>query len=200
MATRSRAPLGILTGLGLIAAWLLVPAAAVAGDPCYHGFDIPARTIAATNEVEVLPCAFGPTNARIPVGGTVTFVNASDFTHLVTGANQEWGDRDVELRPHGKVAYTFAKAGIYPYACALHRGMSGAIVVGDASAAGLAAPVASSTPPAAGGDGSATAVLAGAVIGAAILGIVLLLVAARRRPPVAIEPVAQPGSAEPASR
>ena len=82
-----------------------------------------------------MPCAFAPTVAQVPVGSKVTFVNGPDFVHLVTGANQAWGSRDAEIQPGGTVSYTFDKAGIYPYACALHRGMSGAIIVGDAVAA-----------------------------------------------------------------
>ena len=30
----------------------LGPAAVLAGDPCYHGFDLPARTTAATTEIK----------------------------------------------------------------------------------------------------------------------------------------------------
>ena len=198
--TARRAPQALLAGLALVAAWLLVPATAVAGDPCYHGFDLPARTMEATTEVRVAPCAFGPTIAQIPVGGTVTFVNGPDVVHLITGANQEWGDRDKELRPGAKVAYTFDTAGIYPYACALHRGMSGSIIVGVASQAGLAAPVASTTDPPAGGDGAVPALVAGAAIGAALLGVVLLLVGGRRKPPVAVEPGAPAGTASQAPR
>ena len=82
-----------------------------------------------------MPCAFAPTIANVPVGSKVTFVNGPNFVHLVTGANQAWGSRDAEIQPGGTVSYTFDTAGIYPYACALHRGMSGAIIVGDAVAA-----------------------------------------------------------------
>ena len=144
--TSRRVSLGILPGLILVFAWLLAPATTVAGDPCYHGFELPARQVVATSQVKLEPCAFSPTIARVPVGATVTFANEGDFTHLVTGANQEWGSRDLELHPCSKVSYTFDKAGTYPYACALHRGMSGVIVVGDGGEAGLAAPVASATP------------------------------------------------------
>lgn len=62
----------------------------------------------------------------------MTFGSSPDGpAHLITGANQAWGERDVELQPDTTVAYTFDKPGVYPYACALHPGMSGAIVVGD---------------------------------------------------------------------
>jgi plastocyanin len=111
--------------------WLVSAPTASAGDPCYHGFQMPATTIEATNEIKLMPCAFGPTVAQVPVGSTVTFFNGPDFAHLVTGADQAWGSRDTEVRPGGTVSYTFDKPGVYPYACALHRGMSGTIVVGD---------------------------------------------------------------------
>jgi plastocyanin len=111
--------------------WLVSAPPASAGDPCYHGFEMPTTTIEATNEIKLMPCAFGPTVARVPVGSTVTFFNGPDFAHLVTGADQAWGSRDTEVRPRGTVSYTFDTPGVYPYACALHRGMSGTIVVGD---------------------------------------------------------------------
>jgi plastocyanin len=129
------------TALLLLVCFAAAPAA-VAGDPCYHGFDVPARSEEAATQIKVAPCAFGPTVAHVPVGGTVTFFNGPGFTHLITGANAEWGSRDVEVKPGQEVSYTFSKAGIYPYACALHRGMSGAIVVGDVAAPAAAGPAA----------------------------------------------------------
>jgi hypothetical protein len=81
------------------------------------------------------PCSFAPTVTVVAPGSTVTFFNGPDLTHLITGANAEWGSRDVEVKPGAEVSYTFDKPGIYPYACALHRGMSGTIVVGDLASA-----------------------------------------------------------------
>lgn len=82
-----------------------------------------------------MPCAFEPTITQVAEGTEVTFSNGSDFPHLITGANQAWGAPDVEVQPGTSVSYAFDTAGIYPYACALHPGMSGAIVVGDADEA-----------------------------------------------------------------
>jgi plastocyanin len=65
----------------------------LAGDPCYHGFAMPEDTAAADVRVNLLPCAFAPTVTSAKVGATVTFFNGSDFTHLITGANQSWGSR-----------------------------------------------------------------------------------------------------------
>jgi len=105
-----------------------------AGNPCFHGFTMPAASSGTGNEIKLLPCAFAPTIAHVAVGSEATFVNGPDFSHLITGANQEWGSPDVELAPGSTVSYTFDQAGIYPYACVLHPGMSGAIVVGDLAA------------------------------------------------------------------
>jgi plastocyanin len=126
---------GLLATTGTLVLWLAVAPVTSAGDPCYHGFAMPEDSAAADVRINLLPCAFAPTVTSAKVGATVTFFNGSDFTHLITGANQSWGSRDTEIAPGKSVTYTFDKAGVYPYACALHRGMSGVIVVGDAATA-----------------------------------------------------------------
>jgi plastocyanin len=192
-AIASIVPLALLLGLASLAA----APVALAGDPCYHGFDLPNRSEAATVDIKAMPCAFGPTIAHVPVGATVTWYNGEEFNHLITGANQEWGSRDTELKPGQQVSYRFATAGVYPYACALHRGMSGVIVVGNpASAAAPAAPVANADSQPAADTGSANAAarssagpeaaLAAVVAGAAIAAVAGATVIARRRRPVAI--------------
>ena len=183
----------LIAALALPVALLVAPRAALAGDPCFHDFSMPARTASTSPAVTALDCAFAPTITSVPAGTTVTFKNGSGFTHLVTGANQEWGSRDEELAANGSVAYTFDKAGVFPYACALHRGMVGAIVVGADSAAGLApqtggAAPASTTAPTASdqptdGGRVAIAAIAGALIALAIA----WLVRGVRRPPVVKE-------------
>ncbi len=118
-----------------LATWLVVAPPAMAGDPCFHGFAMPPVTTEATNEIKLLPCAFGPTIATVPTGSTVSFVNGPEVPHLITGASQTWGSRDIQIQPNAKISYTFDSPGLYPYACALHPGMAGAIVVGDAASA-----------------------------------------------------------------
>jgi hypothetical protein len=95
---------------------------------------MPPTSTGSGNDVKLLPCAFEPTVTTVAVGSAVTFFNGPDFTHLITGAGQEWGSPEVELQQGESISYTFDKAGIYPYACVLHPGMSGAIVVGDLAA------------------------------------------------------------------
>jgi plastocyanin len=172
----------IVAALSLFVLALAAAPGVVAGDPCYHGFDIPPRSEEAATQIKVAPCAFGPTVAHVAVGATVTFFNGPDFTHLITGANAEWGSRDVEMQPNQEVSYRFDNPGIYPYACALHRGMSGAIVVGDVAAPAAAA----ATDAPAGSSGDENAALPVAVAG----GLVIVLAGAglflARRRPVAL--------------
>ena len=183
-----------IVALGLPVALLMAPAGVLAGDPCFHGFDMPAATTASTSQVQTMPCAFSPTVAYVPVGTTVTFVNDGQDSHLVTGANQEWGSRDVPLGARSRVTQRFDKAGVYPFACSFHTGMVGAIVVGADSAAGLApqtgdeAPAAATTAPAAvdqpmDGGRIAIAAIAGGVIALAVA----WFVRGVRRPPVVKE-------------
>lgn len=122
--------LRFLAALAVLTASLAMAAPVAAGDPCYHGFDLPARSEGNEPEVKMMPCAFAPTVVRVAPGTTVTWFN-DQFPHLLTGANQEWGSRDDEIGPGAEVAYRFDRPGTYPYACAIHRGMAGTIVVGD---------------------------------------------------------------------
>jgi plastocyanin len=135
MHRRLTALAGLLAATATLVLWLAVAPVTSAGDPCYHGFAMPEDTAGADVRVNLLPCAFAPTVTSAKVGATVTFFNGSDFTHLITGANQSWGSRDTEIAPGKTASYTFDRAGVYPFACALHRGMSGVIVVGDAATA-----------------------------------------------------------------
>jgi plastocyanin len=154
MLRRFASMLSVAIATSLAVLWLMAVSPVSAGDPCYHGFDVPPLSSDATVEIKVMPCAFGPTVAHVATGSTVTFFNGPTYTHLITGANQAWGSRDTELEPTQTVSYTFDKAGTYPYACALHRGMSGTIVVEDVPAASSAVPgVATSVT---GGDASTT--------------------------------------------
>lgn len=118
-----------------LAFWMVVAPSVTAGNPCFHGFEMPPPTTEATNQIKLADCAFGPTIATVPTGSTVTFFNGPHFTHLITGATQAWGSPDVEVQPNAEISYTFDAPGLYPYACALHPGMSGAIVVGDTASA-----------------------------------------------------------------
>jgi len=85
--------------------------------------DAPSDTIVIRNY------CFGPTIARVRRGQTVTFINRDGFTHTVLGANGSWGSFS-QLKSHGKAAYQFTSAGVYPFVCTFHPGMVGVVVVG----------------------------------------------------------------------
>jgi hypothetical protein len=159
---------------------------------------MPPASIGSGPEIKLMPCAFQPTVTQVAVGTEVTFYNGPQFSHLITGANQEWGSPDVELAPGKTIAYTFDKTGIYPYACVLHPGMSGVIVVGnlsDALAAGTSDQAGAGEPPApvstADESTASTLPIVGAGVGAGlVIGAAVAWFAVRRRggQPVPIRP------------
>ncbi len=160
--TRRLRALGATTILAVAALAALAAAPAVlAGDPCFHGYTIPATTTETASAVRMEPCAFVPTNVRVEPGATLTFTNTSGDFHLLTGANQAWGDREKKILPGESVSVTFAEPGVYSFSCALHSGMSGAVIVGDGGGAAAAAPVSSN------GSGS----VGGVLVPIAILGL-----------------------------
>jgi plastocyanin len=177
MARRLRILLAMagLAGLGLA----LAPTVA-AGDPCYHGYTIPAVTTQATSTVKLEPCAFVPTITRVAPGDTVTFTNVSEETHLVFGANATWGDRDTEIPARGTRSVRFDRAGIYPYSCALHRGMSGVVVVGNSGGSDAAAASTTSTSSGDGGQAILTAIGMSGLAGLAVIGWGAALIQRRR--------------------
>ena len=130
--------LAVSTLLLLVA---VVPAMVSAGGGCHGPVTPPGDGEASV--VKIDGCMFYPTIARVPVGTSVRFVNSGEVPHNVTGVGGTWGSRG-EFDPEAEYKHTFSAAGIYPFACTLHPGMNGAVVVGDAAAA--AAVTADSTP------------------------------------------------------
>lgn len=124
-------------------AMLAVPVPATAGGGCHE--DGPAQEVATTTVVIEHAC-FTPAAAVVRTGATVTWDNPSGLPHNISGPAVQL----VEL-PIGKgTTITFDRAGIYPYACMIHPGMSGVVIVRDgAAAAPAAAPAARTTPVAA---------------------------------------------------
>jgi plastocyanin len=111
--------------------WMTAPAAMAGGGGggCLHG--TPATDGRGTT-VEMVDMCFTPTVLHASAGDTVTFVNRDGFDHTVTGVGGSWGTFD-GVRAGDSVAYAFGENGVYVYACLLHPGMAGAIVVGDGS-------------------------------------------------------------------
>lgn len=175
MVRRLRALLAIG---GLIALALALAPGVAAGDPCYHGYTVPPATSEATTTVNLEPCAFVPTAAHVSPGTTITFVNTSGEPHLITGANASWGDRDAEIAAGATRTVTFDRAGIYPFSCSFHRGMTGVIVVGEPDMSNVAA----AAPTATAGTDAAVVLAMSGLGGLAAVGWAVAFLQRRRAP------------------
>jgi plastocyanin len=150
------------------------PGEAMAGGGCHA--DTGIVTDAATTNVDMTAACYQPMVVRVNEGDTVTWTNRDTMTHMVTGVAQSFGNYD-GVAYNGTVTATFDDAGVFPYFCALHPSMVGAVVVGDgAPGADAAAAITSS-----GGDdgGTSTSTIAGIVAAIGVAGAAVGLVGSR---------------------
>lgn len=125
-----------ISGLtGLLLGGIVVPTV-LAGGGC-HTAGI-SDSVAST--VLLHGNCFETTVVRIQPGGSVTWTNSDDWDHTVTGAGQSFGTYD-EVGSGQSVSYSFEKAGIFPYFCAIHPAMVGVVVVGDGRPSGASTAV-----------------------------------------------------------
>jgi len=118
MRARSAAVCVLTAGMALLG-WHAPAFAGGCGQPATHG---------TGTTVAISKMCFRPSLLSVEPGATVTFVNRDPFAHNVGG--QLWGHFD-DLGPGQRFRATFDGEGVYPFACTLHPGMTGAIVVGD---------------------------------------------------------------------
>ena len=104
---------------------------ALAGGGCHQ----PTTQDAAGDAVFMEGMCFTPTVLRVQPGTKVTFLNKDETIHQVNGIN--WAGPGT-LSKEALTAQMFDQPGMYPYACTLHPGMVGVIVVGDGKAVGSA--------------------------------------------------------------
>ena len=109
----------------------IAPATGGGGGGCYGPL-----TSGSGGKAEITGFCFEPTIVRVAPGDSITWVNRDEAEHTVTGANGAWGTYDI-LKRGDDATYRFAKEGTYPYFCALHVGMVGAVVVGDGRGPGM---------------------------------------------------------------
>jgi plastocyanin len=106
-----------------------MPGAALAGGGCHSGVTQNDATGEKEATVRMVDACFTATVTSVDPGTSVTFANADiGVTHNV-GGNQ-WGHFE-DMIEGDAFAVRFDDAGIYPFACSYHPGMTGAIVVGD---------------------------------------------------------------------
>jgi plastocyanin len=84
---------------------------------------------AATKDVSIVDFSFSPKREQIAQGGTVTWTNDGAFTHTSTQDSPlaRWDTGG--LSPGASGSTTINWAGTYPYHCAIHTSMVGAIKV-----------------------------------------------------------------------
>jgi plastocyanin len=92
-------------------------------------------------EVSIPGKVFAPGRALALVGDTVVWRNGDGTNHTVT-ANDASFDSGY-LAPGGTFSRTFAKVGVYPYHCTIHKFMRGEVVVVPVALAGPEQPVVS---------------------------------------------------------
>jgi plastocyanin len=130
----------VLTLAVLLLGAVAAPAVVQAGGGCHAPDNSVHMEADGTKVIRMDVCSFAPAVSTVPVGTAVRFLNTATNDHAVTGRAGSWGS-DI-LGPGQEFSARFDKVGTYPYACPLHPGMVGAIVV-TAEAAGpadLAAP------------------------------------------------------------
>ena len=186
--------IGIVTVIASAALWVS-SGIATAGGGCMHSTD---PTTGRGDTVEMLDNCFTSTVLYVERGTDVTWTNQDDTGHNIVGVGGTWGNPDTTLNEGDTASYRFDEDGVFPYACWIHPGMVGAIVVGDRGAdltavvpaadggdAG-AAEIASS-PIVETGGGSATAiwVVGAALVLGALAGAFAVAMRNRRKEPVA---------------
>ncbi|HEU4382231.1 MAG TPA: cupredoxin family copper-binding protein [Anaeromyxobacteraceae bacterium] len=90
----------------------------------------PIRTAGAGPEgaeVRISDFAFAPREIRVKRGATVHWQNQDQEPHTVTSDADAFGSRGLDAGEG--YAFTFEKAGRFPYHCALHPMMTGTVVV-----------------------------------------------------------------------
>jgi plastocyanin len=123
----------------LLLAGLAAPATQ-AGGGCHGAVSPPGD--GESSVIKIDGCMFFPTIARVPVGTAVRFLNTGQVPHNVTGVAGTWASGD--FASGAEYRHAFSAPGVYPFACTLHPGMNGAIVVGG-DAPAPAAPAMTST-------------------------------------------------------
>src|SRR3712207_3162966 len=108
--------------LALLAVPFAAPAA-YAGGGCH--IEAAPAVLERTNTVVVEHACFGTGAAHVTADKPVVWRNDSPLEHNISGPGIEFA----ELPAHGSYSRTFSTPGLYPYACTLHPGMSGVLVV-----------------------------------------------------------------------
>jgi plastocyanin len=124
------------------------------------------RTEARATQVVINRFCYAPAVVHVTPGQTVTWTNAEWVEHTVTGVARSFGDYE-SLAKDRSVSHRFDQAATFPYFCAFHPGMVGAVVVGGDGAPALQRAAAAKSVKGGGDSGWAAWAVGLAVAGAA---------------------------------
>ena len=116
--------------------------------------------------VRIDKCQFRAGILRVPVGTVVKWTNDDVFPHVISGI--DWGRTQPMLSTGESWSHTFTEAGIYPYTCTLHPGMSAVVFVGGSGSDAQPQAVSATQTPE---QSPADPWLATAVLGAILVGV-----------------------------
>src|SRR5450631_689119 len=85
--------------------------------------------------------SYSPAIVRVPVGGSIVFINAGRNDHNALAVDKSWSSEktfgNIKMRPEDMSEIVLSKEGIYPFYCSFHAtpdgkvGMVGVIIVGN---------------------------------------------------------------------
>ena len=110
--------------MAILAAVLVIGFVAAVEDR--RGFALSAQE-KAPMEVKIDNFSFTPASLTVAAGTTVTWTNRDDIPHTVVSTDGVFKSKVLDTDE--KFAYTFSKAGTYPYFCSIHPKMTGKVIV-----------------------------------------------------------------------
>ena len=86
-----------------------------------------AATQPVASNVSIDNFTFTPSTITVPIGTTVTWVNHDDVPHTVTANDKGFGSKAMDT--DDRFSHQFTAPGTYPYFCAVHKHMTGQVIV-----------------------------------------------------------------------
>ena len=113
------------TAIMLAVTAIVIVAVAVLGYTVYAYYGTsPSGPAVQTTSVSMANFRFNPHTIEIQAGQTVTWTNDDSVSHTVVGFGE-----NASVPAGGTFSHTFATPGTYDYACTIHPGMTGTVIV-----------------------------------------------------------------------
>jgi plastocyanin len=86
-----------------------------------------ASAVPIRPDVAIDNFTYTPSRITVPVGTTVTWVNHDDVPHTVTANDKGFGSKAMDT--DDRFSHKFSAPGTYAYFCAVHKHMTGEVIV-----------------------------------------------------------------------